>query len=70
MNAYNKNNVNYEAIKDSKKLLRLLAFNGINNSKSSKAMTRSESLRLFRITPKENKPNGYFDISEFISSTV
>lgn len=48
--------------KDKKNVQRLLALNGIKKSDPSKAMTRSEMMRLFRITPDEDKMKIYFDL--------
>jgi hypothetical protein len=69
MNPYNKK-INYASIEDSKKLQRLLALNGIDSSNTSKALNRSEMMRLFRITPANNKLKGFFDIEEFMNPLV
>ena len=55
---------------NNKDLQRLLALYVIENSVSSKALTRSEMLRLFRITPEENKMANYFETEEFKSRGV
>ncbi len=69
MKPYNEQ-INYAAIEDSKKLLRLLAINGIKNANSSKALSRSEMMRLFRITPAENKIKDYWDIETFMQPAI
>ena len=69
MDAYNKR-VNLKEIEDSKKLQKLLAIDGIQNVQHSRALSRSEMLRLFRITPIENKINSYFDAEEFLRPTI
>ena len=70
MDPYNKR-VNIKDIENSRKLQKLLAINGIEKGNdSSRALSRSEMLRLFRITPAEDKLKGYFDAEEFMNSPI
>ena len=50
---------------NNQKLQRLLALYLIENSISSKSLSKSEMLRLFRVTPEENKITSYFETEEF-----